>query len=169
MSQKQRQDPTETERGTVEISRELDFPREAVFRMLTDPKKAVACWGPEGATKYLFELEPRPGGTIRIHDGDRNGIVARTSGTILEFVTPRIFSFRSSTSLADGSAPWEALQTVTFEELGPRRTRVTVRVKVLAPGGFPGGVEPLGEGFKGGWGETFVMLERELRAGAPGR
>jgi hypothetical protein len=40
---------------------------------------------------------------------------------------------------------------------------VTVRVKILATGSFPGGVESLEEGYQGGWGETFDKLQRELR------
>lgn len=169
MSQRRKDGSADRERDEVEISRDLDFPREAVFRMLTDPKKAAACWGPEGAVKHLFELDPRPGGVIRIHDGTAEGIVAKTSGTIVDFVVPALFSFRSTTALVDGSAPWEAMQTVTFEEVGPKRTRVTVRVKVLAAGAFPGGVWSLGEGYKGGWGETFGMLERELRSSGHAR
>jgi len=52
---------------------------------------------------------------------------------------------------------------VTLEELSPRRTRVTVLVKVLTNGSFPGGVESLEEGFQGGWGQTLDMLQRALR------
>jgi uncharacterized protein YndB with AHSA1/START domain len=151
------------QRTAVKISRDYDFPRESVFQMLTDPKKAAKVWGPEGSVKYVFELDPRPGGTITIHDGDHERIIARTSGTILEFVPPELLVFRSATTPAEGTVPWEALQTVTLEELGPRRTRVTVQVRVLSPGAFPGGIDALEQGFKGGWGQTFDMLERALR------
>jgi uncharacterized protein YndB with AHSA1/START domain len=151
------------ERIAVKISREYDFPRESVFKMLTDPKKAVKVWGPEGSVKHVFELDPRPGGAITIHDGDSERIYAKTSGTILEIVPPELLVFKSATTPAEGTAPWEALQTVTLEELGPKRTRVTVQVKVLAAGSFPGGVESLEEGFVGGWGQTFDMLQRALR------
>lgn len=51
---------------------------------------------------------------------------------------------------------------MTFEELNPKRTRVTVFVKIIETGSFPGGVESLKEGFQGGWGETFDMLQRAL-------
>jgi len=150
-------------RSVVKISRDYDFPRETIFRMLTDPKKAAKVWGPEGSVKHVFELDPRPGGAITIHDGDSERILARTSGTILEIVPPELLVFKSATTPAEGTAPWEALQSVTLEAIGPQRTRVTVQVKVLATGSFPGGVESLEEGFQGGWGETFDMLERALR------
>ena len=103
-----------------------------------------------------------PGGLIRIHDRHSDGTSTKTSGTITEFVFPRLLVFRSTTTLCDGPVPFEALQAVTFEELSPKKTRVTVRVKVLATGSFPGGAESLEEGFMGGWGQTFDMLQRAL-------
>ena len=163
MNQKWENDSKDGERAAVTISKEYDFPRQKVLEMLTDEKKAVKVWGPEGAVKHVFKLDPRPGGAITIHDGDKEGIVAKTSGTILEFVAPELFAFRSVTSIRDMPVPFEALQTVTFTEIGPNRTRVTVLVKVIASGSFPGGVESLEEGFMGGWGETFDMLQRGLR------
>jgi len=156
---KERQDG---ERSAVHLSREFDFPRESVFRMFTDARKAAKFWGPEGAVKLVFELDPRPGGAIRIHDR-YDGKTAKTSGTVTEIVAPERLVFRSTTTPEEGTAPWEALQTLIFEELTPTRTRVTVLVKVLATGSFPGGVGSLEEGFQGGWGQTLDMLERELR------
>ena len=163
MNQKWENESKDGERAAVTISRDYDYPRQKVFDMLTDEKKAAKVWGPEGAVKYLFKLDRRPGGSITIHDGDSEGIVARTTGTILEFVAPELVSFRSVTTIRDSTAPFEALQTVKLAELGPNRTRVTVLVKVLVAGSFPGGVESLEQGFMGGWGETFDMLQRGLR------
>ena len=131
--------------------------------MLTDPQTASKFFSPEGAHKVLFEWDARPGGSIRIHDRHSDGTKGKTSGTITEFVVPELLVYRSKTTLNDAPAPFEALQTVKFEELGPTRTRVTVTVRVLDLGAFPGSVEDLKEGFMGGWGDTFNMLERELR------
>ena len=150
------------ERNAVKLTRDYDFPRESVFSMLTGPKTASKFFSPEGAEKLVFEWDPRPGGAIRIHDRNSDGIVHKTSGTILEVVVPELLVYRSTTS-GEGATPFEALQTVKFEELSPKKTRVTVLVKVLAAGSFPGGVESLEEGFLGGWGQTLDMVQRELR------
>jgi len=153
------------ERNAVKITRDYDYPRESVFRLLTDPKKAANVWGPEGSVKYRFELDPRPGGAIIIHDGDSERIYAKTSGTVLEIVPPERLVVKTATTATiatGGTDPWEALQTVMLEELGPKRTRVTVLVKILARGSFPGGVEPLEKGFQGGWGQSLDRLQREL-------
>ncbi len=159
----ERRDNRAGDRSVARIARDLDFPRASVFRMFTDPKKAARWFGtPDGAVNVLFELNARPGGTIRIHDQEPGGPVHRTSGTVLEVVEPERFAFKSVTTLAEGSTPFEALQTVTLEEISPTRTRVVVIVKVLSVGSFPGGVPSLVEGFEGGWGQTLDKLQREL-------
>lgn len=150
-------------RNVAKISRDFDFPRESVFRMLTDPAKGAVAWSPDEAVNLVFELDPRPGGAIRVHDRDREGNVHKTSGTVVEIVVPERLVVKTVTTPAQGTAPWEALQTLTFEEIRPARTRVTVVVEVLATGSFPGGVESLAEGYRGGWGEVFEKLRRALR------
>ena len=161
MNQKSKAESTNAERDDVAVSRDYDFPRESVFNMLTSRRTASKFFSPEGAEKVVFEWDPRPGGVIRIHDRDGKGHFGKTSGTIVELVSPELLVIRSTTSV-NGTAPFDALQTVTFEALGPVKTRVNVRVKVIQPGGFPGGVESLEEGFAGGWGQTLDMLQREL-------
>ncbi len=162
MNQNRKEESTDAERNVVKIHRDYDFPRESVFNMLTSVKTASKFFSPEGAEKLLFEWDPRPGGAIRIHDR-HEGITFKTSGTIVEIVAPERLVYRSTTTPGEGTAPFEALQTVIFEELSPKRTRVIVLVKVLAAGSFPGGVESLEEGFMGGWGQTLDMLQRELQ------
>jgi len=151
------------ERNAVTVTRDFEFPRESVFRMLTDRETASKFFSPEGAEKVVFEWDPRPGGAIRIHDRHADdGVVYKTSGTIVDIVPPEVFSFRSTTTSGEGKVPFEALQTVRFEQLGPQRTRVIVQVKVLSAGSFPGGAESLEAGFLGGWGQTLDMLQWEL-------
>jgi uncharacterized protein YndB with AHSA1/START domain len=162
MDQKSRKESADVVRKAVAVSRDYDFPRESVFNMLTSRSTASKFFSPEGAEKVVFEWDPRPGGVIRIHDRDGKGHSGKTSGTIVELVPPELLVYRSTTSV-NGTAPFDALQTITFEALGPAKTRVNVRVKVIQPGGFPGGVGSLEEGFIGGWGQTLDMLGRELR------
>jgi len=162
MNQKRGKQSTDGERSAAKVSRDFDFPRETVFNMLTDPKKGAVSWSPEEAVNLVFELDPRPGGAIRIHDRDSEGNVAKTIGTVVKIVVPELLVVKTATTPPTGTAPWEALQTLKFEELSPRKTRVTVLVKVLATGAFPGGVESLEEGFQGGWGEVLEKLQGAL-------
>jgi uncharacterized protein YndB with AHSA1/START domain len=158
-----KEESIDKERSAVTVTRDYDFPRESVFRMLTDRDSASKFFSPEGSEKLVFEWDPRPGGSIRIHDRHPDdGVVYKTSGTIVEFVPPEILSYRSATTPGDGIAAFEALQTVRFESLGPRRTRVIVQVKVISAASFPGGKESLEAGFLGGWGQTLDMLQGAL-------
>ena len=151
------------ERTAVEITRDFDYPRDSVFDMFTDSKKAARWWGPEGNVTLAFELIPKPGGALRIDDRNPNGTIYRTTGTVEKIIVPELLVLRTSTTSGSGNAPWEALQTVTFEELSPMRTRVTVLVRVHATGSWPGDIGSLENGFKGGWGETLDRLQRALR------
>ncbi len=161
-------EPVSADRSTARVVREFAFPRRAVFEMFTDPKKAARWFGtPTGAIPVLFELEARAGGRLRIQNRWPGQPVHETTGTVLEVVEPIRIAFRTRTALEEGAVPFEAVQTVTLEEVSPRRTRVVVVVKVLSAGSVPGGVASLLEGFQGGWGETLEKLQRELRSAAP--
>ncbi len=163
MSQSESMPSTATDRNVVKIVRDFDFPRERIFRMFTDSKQAAKWFGtPEGMEPVLFEMDPRPGGVIRIHDREREGEVHKTSGTVVEIVPPTRFAFKTVTALQDGAAPFEAMQTVTLEEISPGKTRMIVVVKVVVLGSFPGGMEALLDGFKGGWGGSLNKLQRAL-------
>ncbi|MFI5417283.1 MAG: SRPBCC domain-containing protein [Candidatus Lutacidiplasmatales archaeon] len=163
MNQERGKGSMDRERRDAQVSRDFDFPRAIVFNLLTDPKKGAVSWSPEGAVNLVFELDPRPGGTIRIHDRDSDGNVAKTIGTVMEIVVPELLVVRTATTPPTGTAPWEALQTLRFEEISPRKTRVTILVKVLATGSFPGGIEPLERAYQGGWGEVLEHLQSALR------
>jgi len=90
------------ELSTARISREFDFPRESVFDMFTDSRKAAKWWGPEGSTNLAFELDPRPGGALVIHDRNSEGAIFKTLGTIVEIVIPELLVFRTTTTSQDG-------------------------------------------------------------------
>jgi uncharacterized protein YndB with AHSA1/START domain len=148
-------------RDVMSISRDYEFPREKVFKMFTDPDKAIKLYSPDGAEKLDFELEPRPGGVFRVHDRFE-GREGRTSGRVVEFVVPELLVLKTATTIQPENASFEALQTVKFEELGSARTRVTIQVRVLEARSFPEGVAALLDGFKGGWGQTLDIVQREL-------
>jgi uncharacterized protein YndB with AHSA1/START domain len=149
------------EDDAMTVSRDFEFPRESVFKMFTDPDKAVKLYSPEGAEKVDFELDPRPGGVFRVHDSFE-GRSGRTSGSVVEIVVPELLVLKTATTMLPDNHSFEALQTVRFEALGSKRTRVTIEVRVLKLGSFPDGVHGLLEGFRGGWGQTLDIVQREL-------
>jgi len=162
MNPKEGKVATGRERDVMSISRDFEFPRATVFRMFTDPDKAVKLYSPEGAEKLDFQLDPRPGGVFRVHDRFE-GRTGRTSGNVVEIVVPELLVLKTATTMQPENASFEALQTVKFEALGARRTRVTIEVRVIDARTFPGGAAGLLEGFEGGWGQTLDIVQRELR------
>lgn len=151
-----------TERGTVEITRVFDFPRESVFRMWTDPKMLAKWWGPEGNVTLVCEVDPRPGGAIRIDERLPDGTVHVTTGSFTKIVASELMVFRIASPGVGPFSPFKALNTVTFEELGPKRTRLTVVVSDIL--GSPEQLEALKQGFTGGWAQSIDKLQKALSA-----
>ena len=147
--------------GTVKIARVFDFPRDLVFKMWTDPAKVAKWWGPERGVVVVSVVDPRPGGVMRIDVRTPAGVIHSMTGSFTEIAYPDRLVFRSAAPNSGVSvSPWVALNTVTFEELGPKKTRLTVVVEVVeAP---PGELQALKEGFKGGWGESLGKLQKAL-------
>lgn len=156
---------TASEQGAVKVTRVFDFPRESVFRMWTDPKKLAEWWGPEGCVNVLSEVDPRPGGKMRVDQRSPKGDISSFNATFEKVIPLELLVYRAaSPGTSDeygGFSPWEALHTVTFEELGPRRTRVTAVTKVVE--GPLEERESLMDAFREGWGQSLDKLQRALR------
>lgn len=156
---------TATERGAVKVTRVFDFPRVSVFRMWTDPKKLAEWWGPEGCVNVLSEVDPRPGGKMRVDQRSPKGDIYSFNATFEEVTPPERLVYRAAspgtTDEYGGFSPWEAIHTVTFEELGPRRTRVTASTEVVSGPGEER--ESLMDAFREGWGQSLGKLQRALR------
>ena len=56
-------------------------PREKVFKAWVDCELAAKWWGPRGFTNPVCELDPRPGGAIRIDMRGPDGTVYPMGGT----------------------------------------------------------------------------------------
>jgi uncharacterized protein YndB with AHSA1/START domain len=116
-------------RQEVVITRLFDAPREMVFQAWTDQEQLKQWWGPTGFTNPVCELDPRPGGAIRIHMRAPDGVVYPMTGVVLEIVEPVRLVFTSSALDKDGNALFENLNSVTFAEQGGK-TQVTLHAKV---------------------------------------
>jgi uncharacterized protein YndB with AHSA1/START domain len=111
------------------VTRIVDAPREVVFRAWTDPEQLKHWWGPKGFTNPVCEIDPRPGGAIRIDMRAPDGVVYPMTGVYVEVVEPERLVFTSMALDKDGHAMFENLNTVIFAEHGGR-TKLTVHVKV---------------------------------------
>jgi uncharacterized protein YndB with AHSA1/START domain len=104
--------------------RELDAPRALVFEAWTDPKHLSQWWGPNGFTTTTSAFDMRPGGVWRfvMHGPDGRDYDNRI--TFDEIVKPE--RIRYNHGGGDDVEPVQFRTTVTFEDLGGNRTRLTL-------------------------------------------
>lgn len=111
----------------IVLARELDAPRELVWRAFTDPTQDVRWWGPNGFTTTIKQWDFRVGGewTHTMHGPDGTDY---PNHSIFREIVPqeRIACGNYGGRSVDSGAFFEA--TWTFESLGPKRTRVTGRM-----------------------------------------
>jgi uncharacterized protein YndB with AHSA1/START domain len=115
---------------TLTLTRILDAPRALVFKAWTDARHLQAWWGPAGSENGETRIDLRIGGKIHI-EMRGPGFDHPMGGEFREIDPPRRLVFTSSAFRnEDGSWQFINLNTVTFEDLGGNRTRLTVHCVV---------------------------------------
>ncbi|HET7079382.1 MAG TPA: SRPBCC domain-containing protein [Chloroflexia bacterium] len=137
------------------LTRLIDAPRELVFQAWTDPRHLAQWWGPQHFTNSLCEVDPRPGGAIRIDMRGPDGVIYPMKGVFREVVAPERLVF-TSTAVEDaaGNPQLEGLATVTFAE-HEGKTLLTVHNLILKAG--PGAADALA-GMDEGWNQSLDRL-----------
>jgi uncharacterized protein YndB with AHSA1/START domain len=111
----------------LELVRVLKASRERVFAAWIDPDQASRWWLPQDCTLVSCKMDVRKGGgwhrRMRVPDG---GVVSKW-GEYREVTSPERLVFTYNTEYADGRIDPETLVTVTLEDLGDNRTRLTLR------------------------------------------
>jgi uncharacterized protein YndB with AHSA1/START domain len=113
--------------------REFDAPRELVFSAWTDSRHLAQWWGPNGFTTTTSSFDFRPGGVWRFIMHGPDGRDYQNRVTFEEIVPPQRIVYRHGGG--DDVEPVQFRQTVLFEDLGGRRTRIVWR------GDFPSAAE----------------------------
>jgi len=145
---------TEADRVLV-IKRTFDAPRDLVWKCWTDPKMAMAWWGPIEYPANYIDMDFRVGGTWRacLHGRD-DGKDLWQGGVIKEIVPPRrlVYTFKWD---ADGERGIDTVVTVEFEEKDGK-THMSFHQSRF---------ESLAErdGHNYGWGSTFDRFDAYLK------
>jgi len=107
---------------TVRIIREFDAPVGRVYRAWTDPELVARWLGPRSISMQIGTWDARTGGSYR-YSGWRDGQeVASFYGSFHELRSDeRLVQTFTYEGVPDGVS----LETLTFEDLGDGRTRVT--------------------------------------------
>jgi uncharacterized protein YndB with AHSA1/START domain len=112
------------------FTRVFNAPRELVFRAWTHSECVAAWWGPHGFSNPVCEVDPRPGGSFTVHMQGPDGTIYPGGGVFLEIEPPRLLIFTSTFEGKNGEVLIDAVNTVTFEDVGDR-TRLTLNARVV--------------------------------------
>jgi uncharacterized protein YndB with AHSA1/START domain len=123
----------ETDPRSIIGIREFDAPRELVFSVWTKPEHFAQWWGPNGFTTTTSRFDMRPGGVWRFVMHGPDGRDYQNRIIFDEIVPPERIVYRHDGG--EDVEPVQFRQTVLFEDLGGRRTRITWR------GDFPSAAE----------------------------
>jgi uncharacterized protein YndB with AHSA1/START domain len=145
----------------VTFTREFNAPRELVFKAWTDAKRLKHWWGPHGFTNTLCELDPRPGGAIRIHMRAPDGTVYPNEGTIQEFVPPERLTLAMGVKDSEGNIILEGVTTVTFTERAGKTT-LTLKARILRADAETAALHL--SGMENGWRQALERLAAEIAA-----
>lgn len=138
-------------------TRVFDAPRELVFRVYNDPTLVSRWWGPRSETLLVQEMDTRVGGAWRYLMKDSAGNEFAFFGEYREIVPPsRIARTFNYEPIGPGH---EVLETVEFEELEGRRTRMTTTQLFLSVEDRDGMIQ---SGMESGYTETLQRLDELL-------
>ncbi|HZP70180.1 MAG TPA: SRPBCC family protein [Pseudolabrys sp.] len=115
----------DTDPRSIIGSRLFDAPRELVFAAFTDPKHLAQWWGPNGFTTTTHSFEFRPGGIWRFVMHGPDGRDYQNRVVYEEILRPERIVFRHDGGEDESVEPVRFTQTLTFEDIGGRRTRLT--------------------------------------------
>ena len=118
-----RESETATAEREIVLTRQLDAPRELVWKAWTEPEHLIRWWGPDGFTNTFHEVDFRTGGVWRFIMHGPDGTDYDNYVHFLEVVPPELMVFDQGTS-ADNVMH---SSRVTFEEV-EGGTLVTLRV-----------------------------------------
>lgn len=141
---------TVTDEQSLVIERVFDAPPELVWRAWTEAEHFARWYGPEGFTVPRCEIDFRVGGRYSLTMRSPDGWEMQNTGVYQEIVLFEHFVATMEAEIHD-----DTLITVTLEDLGDSRTKLTLRQD-----GWPDPNMAAGAG--GGWSQAFEKLAAEL-------
>lgn len=143
---------------TIVIERELDAPRELVWKAWTNPDEITRWWGPEHFTtpREKIEIDLRPGGVCRMTMVGPDGVEYPSDGHFGIVEPPERLSFGEQST--DHPMIESGETTVEFIDLGKSRTKVVITSRMICAG-------ELLEMAQAGWGSQLDKLASLLAAG----
>lgn len=142
---------TEASESELTITRVFEAPRAMVFRAWTDPEQMARWAAPHGFSRGEARSDVRVGGTYRACIRSPEGQDHWVHGEYREIVEPARLVMTHGWLDENGQPGHMTLITVTFEELGPRKTQMN-----FLQTGFDSTESR--DGHNGGWTSSFEQL-----------
>ncbi len=143
------------------FTRIFDAPRDLVFKAWTEAEHLKRWWGPHGFTNPVCEVDPRPGGAIRIDMRGPDGTIYPMTALYREIVEPERLVFTSAALDEKGNPLFEVLNTVTFAEHAGK-TKLTVHASVVKA---TAEAAPYLAGMDQGWSQSLDRLANFITGG----
>ena len=151
-----------TDEEGVTVERVINAPRELVWRAWTEPEHFARWYGPTGFTLPTCKIDLRVGGRHLWGMRSPDGQEMFSTGIYQEIVPFERFVATDAFSGKDGNIvpmgdghPTETILTLTLEDLGDGKTKMTLRQA--------GWSDPdMAAGAGGGWNQAFDKLEAAL-------
>ncbi len=139
----------------VIITRDVDAPRELVFKAFTDPKLVAQWWGQDTSTTIVDKMEVRTGGIWRYVMRDADGNEYAFYGVYHQISAPErlVYTFEF-----EGMPGQVLLQTITLEEHNGK-TRITDASVFQSVADRDGMLQ---SGMEGGAAESYDRLDQVL-------
>ena len=148
-------------RPDLVITRDLNAPRELVWKAWTDAKRLAQWWGPKGFTNPVCEVDVRPGGAMLIHMRAPDGRVYPMKAAFEEIVEPERLVFLSGAMDESENLLFEIRNMVTFVEVAGK-TRVTLRASIVSQ---TAAAPAYLAGMEMGWTQSLERLEALVAKG----
>jgi uncharacterized protein YndB with AHSA1/START domain len=137
------------------LTRVFDAPRALVYRMWTDPKHLAEWFGPKQFTNSKVEVDAHKGGHIRLVMHSPWGGEHSMDGTFREVVKNEKLVFTNNAVDDTGGILIQAITTVTFEDAGKGKTRMTLHTDAY---GMVDVSAQMLDGMEAGWSQSFEKL-----------
>jgi uncharacterized protein YndB with AHSA1/START domain len=140
----------------IQVTREFDAPRDAVYKAMTDPKLIPQWWGPRRMTTIVDKMDVRPGGSWRFVAREADGKESGFRGQYREIVPGEKIV---QTFEWEPMAGHISVETATLSDLPDRRTLLTTRSAFTSKEDRDGMVA---SGMEGGLRETYERFDELL-------
>jgi uncharacterized protein YndB with AHSA1/START domain len=153
------------DKRTLHLTRTFRAPRELVFRMWTEPKHFAAWWGPAHNRNSACELDPRPGGAIRIQMTGQDYDNAM-GGEYVEVDPPKRLVYIAR-GVPDEAGRWqvENYNTVTFEEADGVTTMTLHTVVTHIAPAIEAALDFMGQGMSESFDKMEAVVAAEVKKG----